>query len=160
MICKEAPLLNIHSFSFLHKIQCQCGFCFTECSSGVFGKDCVENCSMTCGDPGVCDKVTGHCNGSCLPGWEGDVCQNGNNLYKIMFITLGYLYFNIYVLQFFYLNLSHDIVKHSCQYQQRYYHFSLIFHVTNTFNCIPFRVFSRVIRTKLLTELQHDLWNP
>ena len=54
------------------------GFVFTECSAGVFGKDCAENCSMTCRDPGVCDKVTGHCNGSCLPGWEGDMCDNGN----------------------------------------------------------------------------------
>ena len=57
---------------------------------------------MTCGDPGVCDKVTGHCNGSCLPGWEGKMCQNGNDLYKIMFMTLGYLSFNNYVLLFFF----------------------------------------------------------
>ena len=58
---------------------------------------------MTCGDPGVCDKVTGHCNGSCLPGWEGDMCQNGNILYKIMFITLRYPYFDIYALLFFFI---------------------------------------------------------
>ena len=65
---------------------------------------------MTCGDPGVCDKVTGHCNGSCLPGWEGNMCQNGNNLYKIMFITLGYLSFIIDTLRgFFYVKLSHDV---------------------------------------------------
>ena len=61
--------------------------CFKECSVGVYGKDCAEKCSMTCGDPGVCDKVTGHCNGSCLAGLVGDMCQNGNNLYKIMFMT-------------------------------------------------------------------------
>ena len=71
--------LNEHEYA-MHTIECQCGFCFTECSPGVFGKDCVENCSMTCGDPGICDKVTGHCYGSCLPGWEGDMCQNGNDL--------------------------------------------------------------------------------
>ncbi|XP_078327837.1 uncharacterized protein LOC111111750 [Crassostrea virginica] len=61
-------------------LACKPGFkgqrCDLECSAGVFGKDCAGNCSMTCGDPGVCDKVTGHCNGSCLPGWEGDMCQN------------------------------------------------------------------------------------
>ena len=56
---------------------CKCAFYFTECSAGVFGKDCAENCSMTCGDPGVCDKVTGHCNGSCVSGCEGDMCLNG-----------------------------------------------------------------------------------
>ena len=49
----------------------------------MFGTNCVENCSMTCGDPGVCDKVTGHCNGSCLPGWEGDMCENGKYVCKI-----------------------------------------------------------------------------
>ena len=38
---------------------------------------------MTCGDHGVCDKVTGHCNGSCLPGWEGNMCQNGINVCKL-----------------------------------------------------------------------------
>ena len=47
---------------------------------------------MTCGEPGVCDKVTGHCDGSCLPGWEGNMCQKGNDLYKIVFITLGYFF--------------------------------------------------------------------
>ena len=55
-------------------------FNLKECSAGLFEKDCAEKCSMTCGDPGVCEKVTGHCNGSCLQGWKGDMCQNGNNL--------------------------------------------------------------------------------
>ena len=85
-LCKDANLTdqNINN-------QCSCGFYFSECSAGVFGKDCVENCSMTCGDPGVCDKVTGHCNGSCLPGWEGNMCQNGNNLYTSAFILNSHI---------------------------------------------------------------------
>ena len=58
-------------------------FYLTECVAGMFGTNCVENCSMTCGDPGVCDKVTGHCNGSCLAGWEGDMCQNGKCVCKL-----------------------------------------------------------------------------
>ena len=57
-------------------------FYLTECVAGLFGKKCVGNCSMTCGDPGLCDKVTGHCNGSCLAGWEGDMCENGKHVYK------------------------------------------------------------------------------
>ena len=84
--------------------QYQCGFYFTECPAAVFGKDCVENCSMTCGDPGVCDKETGHCNGSCLPGWKGDMCQNGNNLYKSMFIIIGHHSLKNYVLLCFFFN--------------------------------------------------------
>ena len=65
-------------------------FYLTECVAGLFGKNCVGNCSMTCGDPGVCDKVTGHCNGSCLAGWEGDMCENGKHVYKL------YIYIYIY----------------------------------------------------------------
>ena len=85
----------------------------------MYGNDCAEKCSMTCGDPGVCDKVTGHCNGSCLPGWEGYMCQNGNNLdlnncsfkyactiirnlrinfFLILCIVFGYRLFNIHSL--------------------------------------------------------------
>ncbi|XP_078328424.1 laminin subunit alpha-2-like [Crassostrea virginica] len=47
-----------------------------ECAAGLFGNNCYENCSLTCGNPGVCHKVTGHCNGSCLAGWEGNMCEN------------------------------------------------------------------------------------
>nr|XP_022309926.1 multiple epidermal growth factor-like domains protein 6 [Crassostrea virginica] len=81
-------------------LACTPGFigqrCDLECSAGVFGKDCAENCSMTCGDPRVCDKVTGHCNGSCLPGWEGNMCQKecavgsfGKNCSKNCSMTCG-----------------------------------------------------------------------
>ncbi|XP_078330382.1 uncharacterized protein LOC111112904 [Crassostrea virginica] len=60
-------------------LACKRGFiglrCDLECADGLFGNNCVENCSMTCGHPGVCHKVTGHCNGSCLAGWEGDMCE-------------------------------------------------------------------------------------
>ena len=106
----------------------------TECAVGLFGNNCSKNCSLTCGNPGVCHKVTGHCNGRCLPGWEGDMCQNGNDLKKNMIITLGYLFSHLCLAGFFvcflfvclfvcFLNLkcSHDLVKHSLQYQQGYY---------------------------------------
>ena len=89
-ICRvQRDLKKMLILRFFHFFFCNMPMwiCFTECSVGVYGKDCAENCSMTCGDPGVCDKVTGHCNGSCLPGWEGNMCQNGNNVYKIMFMT-------------------------------------------------------------------------
>ena len=98
-------------------INSQSGLYLTECPAGVFGKNCVENCSMTCGDPGVCDKVTGHCNESCLPGWEGDMCQNGNIMYTVLFITLdnfNYIYIIYIYIYIFFLNLelSHAIVMH------------------------------------------------
>ena len=49
----------------------------TECAVGLFGNNCSKNCSQTCGNPGVCHKVTGHCNGSCMAGWVGDMCEKG-----------------------------------------------------------------------------------
>ena len=87
---------------------------------------------MACGDPGVCDKVTGHCTGSCLPGWKGDMCQNGNNLYTILCITLGYLLFNVYI-RFFILNSPMpSLIIHVRTNNDIIYNL-FIFHVTNTF---------------------------
>ena len=53
---------------------------FLECSDGQYGNNCVENCSMTCGDSDKCDKITGHCVGGCRAGWTGDVCEKGKAL--------------------------------------------------------------------------------
>ena len=70
---------------------------FTECTVGYFGNNCDESCSMTCGDPGICNKVTGHCNGSCLAGWEGDMCEIGNYLSRGSLYHLKYILSDIYV---------------------------------------------------------------
>ena len=48
------------------------------CSDGYYGYNCEETCSLTCGVPGGCDRITGSCNGSCLPGWKGIMCEHGN----------------------------------------------------------------------------------
>ena len=114
---------------------CYCDSHLTECAVELFGNNCYKNCSLTCGNPGVCHKVTGHCNGSCLPGWEGDMCQNGNNLPKkdyayhirIPFLTVIYCCFYFFYFLFvclfvcfLNLKLSHDLDKHSLQCQQGY----------------------------------------
>ena len=52
-------------------------FFFLECPLGVYGTNCLENCSLTCGHPGKCDRVTGHCNGGCQRGWTGVGCEEG-----------------------------------------------------------------------------------
>nr|XP_022304590.1 multiple epidermal growth factor-like domains protein 10 isoform X2 [Crassostrea virginica] len=60
-------------------LACKPGFIGSRCigcAAGLYGSNCSKNCSMTCGNPGVCHKDTGHCNGSCLAGWEGDMCDN------------------------------------------------------------------------------------
>ena len=53
-------------------------FALAVCSEGYYGYNCKETCSMTCGVPGRCDRVSGSCNGSCLSGWKEDMCQIGN----------------------------------------------------------------------------------
>ena len=63
-----------------------CDFLLTECDAGLYGNNCSKNCSLTCENPGVCHKVTGHCNGSCLAGWEGDMCENGKYVFKTLCI--------------------------------------------------------------------------
>ena len=55
---------------------------FLECSDGQYGYNCVGNCSLTCGDSGNCDKITGHCIGGCRVGWTGDMCENGKALHN------------------------------------------------------------------------------
>lgn len=54
-------------------------FVFTECTAGIYGYNCLNNCSNNCGVPGACDRVTGHCDGKCQTGWQGDTCESGND---------------------------------------------------------------------------------
>nr|XP_022305738.1 platelet endothelial aggregation receptor 1-like isoform X1 [Crassostrea virginica] len=51
--------------------------CTKDCPEGLYGCNCLKNCSMTCGDPGRCDIMTGHCNGGCQVGWTGAMCEKG-----------------------------------------------------------------------------------
>ena len=53
---------------------------FLDCQQGLYGSNCRQNCSLTCGDPGKCDKMTGHCNGGCQVGWTGAMCEKGYHL--------------------------------------------------------------------------------
>ncbi|XP_078328061.1 uncharacterized protein LOC111112074 [Crassostrea virginica] len=60
-----------------------------ECDAGLYGNNCSKNCSLTCENPGVCHKVTGHCNGSCLAGSEGDMCENVPKLFQsVQYMTI------------------------------------------------------------------------
>lgn len=49
----------------------------SECLVGFYGVNCVENCSMTCGVPGNCDRITGYCDGGCQRNWTGFMCEEG-----------------------------------------------------------------------------------
>ncbi|XP_078328051.1 uncharacterized protein LOC144617685 [Crassostrea virginica] len=54
--------------------------CAKGCPEGFFGRNCSQDCSLTCGDPGRCDIMTGHCNGGCQVGWTGAMCEKGYHL--------------------------------------------------------------------------------
>ena len=49
----------------------------SEFSLGFYGVNCLQNCSMTCGISGDCDRITGYCNGGCQRGWTGVSCEEG-----------------------------------------------------------------------------------
>ena len=51
----------------------------SECSVGFYGVNCLQNCSMTCGIPGNCDRITGYCNDGCQRGWAGVSCEEGKD---------------------------------------------------------------------------------
>ncbi|XP_078328496.1 uncharacterized protein LOC111112512 [Crassostrea virginica] len=54
--------------------------CTKDCPEGLYGRYCSQNCSMTCGDPGRCDIMTGHCKVGCQVGWTGVMCEKGYHL--------------------------------------------------------------------------------
>lgn len=51
-----------------------------ECQDNFFGRNCEHICNVTCRS---CNKTTGVCDSGCFPGWTGQYCQNGNNLFII-----------------------------------------------------------------------------
>ena len=70
-------------------------FFFPECSIVLYGVNCLQNCSMTCGIPGNCDRITGYCHGGCQRGWTGVRCEEGkryiNNKSSMSILISTYL---------------------------------------------------------------------
>nr|XP_022309673.1 scavenger receptor class F member 2-like [Crassostrea virginica] len=50
--------------------------CNNECPIGLFGANCEGVCSPNCKTPGICDKVTGRCEGGCQSGWTQHKCDS------------------------------------------------------------------------------------
>ncbi|XP_078328393.1 uncharacterized protein LOC144623719 [Crassostrea virginica] len=54
--------------------------CTHDCPEGLYGSKCLQNCSVTCGEPRRCNIKTGHCNGGCQVGWTGVMCEKGYHI--------------------------------------------------------------------------------
>ena len=72
--------VNLSPIIVLNLCYRQVNISFLDCPEGLYGSKCSQNCSMTCGDPGRCDIMTGHCNGGCQVGWTGAMCEKGYQL--------------------------------------------------------------------------------
>ena len=83
-----------------------CKHLFLDCQEGLYGRNCLQNCSMTCGDPGRCDMRTGHCNGGCQVGWTGAMCETGYHL--TINNTHDNSHENIYIMKPSYISTIND----------------------------------------------------
>lgn len=52
-------------------------FIIVACGSGLYGEDCMHQCSPNCNEGNTCDRFTGQCIGGCKPGWTGTMCDQG-----------------------------------------------------------------------------------
>nr|XP_022305737.1 uncharacterized protein LOC111112507 [Crassostrea virginica] len=80
--------------------------CTQDCPEGLYGRNCSQNCSMTCGDPGRCDIMTGHCSGGCQVGWTGAMCEKGYRL------TIYNTHKNVYILKPSYISTIKDYLSY------------------------------------------------
>lgn len=51
----------------------------TECMAGYYGKDCLKQCSTSCASS--CNRISGHCDHGCKPGWAGNACNKKISIY-------------------------------------------------------------------------------
>lgn len=58
---------------------------FTACPHGVYGINCEDKCSINCGVPGQCDRVTGECEKGCQVGWKGSTCDKSTR-FRVFFV--------------------------------------------------------------------------
>lgn len=50
---------------------------FLVCFVGIYGFQCLYNCSENCLNILICNNINGFCDGVCVIGWGGDLCNIG-----------------------------------------------------------------------------------
>ena len=58
-----------------------------DCPRGLFGYNCINNCSVHCKEQMKCDRVTGHCFNDCQPEW-GDHTFNTSTFLILLYLNL------------------------------------------------------------------------
>lgn len=71
---------------------------FTVCPHGIYGINCEDKCSMNCGVPERCDRVTGECEKGCQVGWIGSTCDTstfvlGSDQWKYKSYMYKFIYY-------------------------------------------------------------------
>lgn len=55
-------------------------FIWIECSEGLYGVNCSQECKGHCREGVTCNHVTGLCDRGCADGWTGSDCEIGKRV--------------------------------------------------------------------------------
>ena len=71
----EPVLSMVDLFKCMPGQKTKVAYIFTECSKGLYGLNCQNNCSPNCAVFEQCDVRTGECIGGCQAGWTNSTCD-------------------------------------------------------------------------------------
>lgn len=66
-------------------------FALKKCALGRYGVQCRGICSEHCKGSTTCNHVTGQCEGGCVVGWKGFLCNKGKCKKIYIYSSLQYI---------------------------------------------------------------------